>query len=189
MAWRAQMNNIRIFLFSCLFITSLFVFLADANAAEFSDGPLIKGYGKHIEVKQDLVLDTNATLKVAFDVSKHADKGKINRKFDSVARFLNMHVANGFAAKNIKLALIIHGTAGFDVLNNKAYQAKYGKNNPNVELLSLLMKNKVNIYVCGQSAAYHKISNADLHTGVQMALSAMTAHAVLQQQGYTLNPF
>jgi len=25
--------------------------------------------------------------------------------------------------------------------------------------------------------------------GVEMALSAMTAHAILQQEGYTLNPF
>lgn len=183
------MNNMRITILGCLFVSSLFVFFGDVNAAEFSDGPLIKGYGKHIEVKQDLVLDTNATLKVAFDISKHADKGKINRNFDSIARFLNMHVANGYAAKKIELALVIHGTAGFDVLNNSAFQAKYGTNNPNHELLSLLLKNKVKIYVCGQSAAYHKIANSDLHSGVKMALSAMTTHAVLQQQGYTLNPF
>tara|TARA_Y100000588_G_scaffold170524_1_gene184375 strand:+ start:507 stop:614 length:108 start_codon:yes stop_codon:yes gene_type:complete len=34
-----------------------------------------------------------------------------------------------------------------------------------------------------------KVKQQQLIPGVQMALSAMTAHAQLQQQGYTLNPF
>jgi intracellular sulfur oxidation DsrE/DsrF family protein len=43
--------------------------------------------------------------------------------------------------------------------------------------------------VCGQSAAFNDVTNEDLLPGVHMALSAMTAHAQLQQEGYTLNPF
>lgn len=43
--------------------------------------------------------------------------------------------------------------------------------------------------LCGQSAAYYQVQNADLVPGVQMALSAMTAHAVLAREGYSLNPF
>jgi hypothetical protein len=34
-----------------------------------------------------------------------------------------------------------------------------------------------------------KVAAEQLIPGVKMALSAMTAHAQLQQQGYTLNPF
>jgi hypothetical protein len=33
------------------------------------------------------------------------------------------------------------------------------------------------------------VGTSDLIEGVEMALSAMTAHAVLQRQGYALNPF
>ncbi|VVS99449.1 hypothetical protein ERY430_40383 [Erythrobacter sp. EC-HK427] len=33
------------------------------------------------------------------------------------------------------------------------------------------------------------VEHDDLIEGVEMALSAMTAHALLQQQGYTINPF
>jgi hypothetical protein len=33
------------------------------------------------------------------------------------------------------------------------------------------------------------VKTEDLLPGVEMALSAMTAHALLQQQGYTFNPF
>jgi intracellular sulfur oxidation DsrE/DsrF family protein len=47
----------------------------------------------------------------------------------------------------------------------------------------------VRIIVCGQKAAYYNVTSDDLLPGVKMALPAMTAHALLQQQGYTLNPF
>ncbi|HBH44411.1 MAG TPA: hypothetical protein DDY28_08390, partial [Hyphomonas atlantica] len=43
--------------------------------------------------------------------------------------------------------------------------------------------------LCGQTAAYRDVTKADLLPGVEMSLSAMTAHAQLQQDGYTLNPF
>lgn len=45
------------------------------------------------------------------------------------------------------------------------------------------------VILCGQSAAASGIERVDLLPGVEMALSAMTAHALLQQDGYTLNPF
>ena len=45
------------------------------------------------------------------------------------------------------------------------------------------------VYLCGQSAAAYGIDKGDLIPGVEMALSAMTAHAVLSAEGYSLNPF
>ena len=46
-----------------------------------------------------------------------------------------------------------------------------------------------NILLCGQTAAYYKIENNQLKDGVKIALSAMTAHTMLQSQSYSLNPF
>jgi hypothetical protein len=40
-----------------------------------------------------------------------------------------------------------------------------------------------------ESAAAYGIKPEDLIPGVEMALSAMTAHALLQQNGFTVNPF
>ncbi|HCE21170.1 MAG TPA: hypothetical protein DF282_01490, partial [Hyphomonas sp.] len=50
-------------------------------------------------------------------------------------------------------------------------------------------KHRVRIILCGQTAAYRDIEKSDLLPGVEIALSAMTAHAKLQQDGYSLNPF
>jgi intracellular sulfur oxidation DsrE/DsrF family protein len=160
-----------------------------AGMEAFEDGPLIQGYGKHAKVEQDVKIPENIMLKVAFDVSDSGGNVNVNRKFDSLARFINMHVANGVEAENIELALVVHSKAGADLLNEKAYNDKFETNNPNLELLQLLIKNNVQVFLCGQSAAFYDIKNADLIEGLQMSLSAMTTHALLQQQGYHLNPF
>ncbi|WP_323846944.1 DsrE family protein [Microbulbifer magnicolonia] len=162
---------------------------AGAAAAEFSKGPLISQYGAHGEVRQTQPLTGKESFKVAFDVAEQGDAGKVNRNFESLARFLNMHAANGIPADNIELALVVHGKAGFDLLSDASHKARFGSGNANSELLQALLKSQVRVIICGQSAAYHGIENAQLVNGVEVALSAMTAHALLQQQGYTINPF
>lgn len=157
-------------------------------SAEFATGPLIDSYGKHAPVK-GITLPENSQFNVAFDVAAGAEPGKVNRKFDSLARFLNMHAANGVKAENIKLALVVHGSATLDILTNTHYQNKKGSNSGNVALLNELMKHGVRVIVCGQSAAANNVTNDMVIDGVEVALSAMTAHAQLNMNGYTTNPF
>ncbi|MEE4244050.1 MAG: DsrE family protein [Kangiellaceae bacterium] len=171
-------------------LLSSVIFATTTTAAEkFTKGPLITGYGINTKVEQTNPVSKNQVFKVAFDIAKHGPDDKVNNKINSLARFLNMHVRAGIPAKNIQLALVVHGEAGFDIMHNKAYQEKFLTDNPNLELLQKLMANGVRVIQCGQSAAFHGIKNADMMEGAEMALSAMTAHALLQQQGYTLNPF
>ena len=160
-----------------------------AIAMEFKKGPLIKNYGPHAAVEQDYSFAKDSKFKVAFDVTEPGDVNVLNRKFVSLARFLNMHVANGIPAENLNLALVVHSKALQGLLNDNAFSQRFEGQNPNKELIQELLKNNVDIYVCGQSAAFYKVKNSDLLPGVKMALSAMTVHALLQQQGYTSNPF
>lgn len=154
----------------------------------FADGPVIEGYGMHKSTPTNSV-NAETRVKVAFDVAKDGDPGKVNRKFDSLARFINMHVAAGVLLENIDLALVVHGRAAMDLLDNASYQRVHSEDNPNIELLNLLMQNRVQIILCGQTAGAYEISPKQLIKGVKIELSAMTAHALLQQQGYTVNPF
>ena len=119
-----------------------------------------------------------------------AEPDKINRTIESAARFINMHVAAGVPEKNIHLAIVVHGGAAFDLTSQEFFSAhKDGRTNASAAAIAQLQEHGVDFYLCGQSAAAQGITNADLLPGVKMALSAMTAHAVLQQQGYTINPF
>jgi intracellular sulfur oxidation DsrE/DsrF family protein len=163
---------------------------AAASPEQFSEGPIITGgYGAVAKIDSDLPLPAGMDYKVAFDV-KTNKPGERSTGIDGAARFINMLAANGVPMSKIHPAIVLHHGAMFDVVNDARYGQEYGGGtNPTAALVRQLIAKGVPIYVCGQSAAWSNVSKADLLPGVKMALSAMTAHAVLQQQGYSLNPF
>lgn len=158
---------------------------------EPKNGIIIPEYGKtYILTTPDFKTDTKNELKVVFDIGKSfKDSTKVNPLFNTAARYLNMHVEAGVAYENLKVAMVVHGSAANDLLNNKNYIAKFGIDNPNTPLLSLLSKKGVLIIICGQTAAYRNLSKESLHPDVQFALSAMTALVQLQNKNYRLINF
>jgi intracellular sulfur oxidation DsrE/DsrF family protein len=170
---------------------SLLLFSATTIGAaeDFSKGPVFKDYGENTAINGGLINPEAQHFKVVFDIADQSQSGGMNRKFNSVARFINMHVRAGVPKDNIEVAMVIHGKASFDLMNDKAYSAKFEKPNSNTELINLLTEFGVTVFICGQSASYHELSADQLNPNVNMSLSAMTANALLQQRGYTLNPF
>ena len=163
---------------------------ASAQMENFKTGPVFEDFGPTAPVEQSQPVAKDAMFKVSFDVAKAADPGKLNRTIESAARFINMHVAAGVPEENIRIAIVVHGGAAFDLTRQEFFAArKDGAKNASAAAIAQLQDHGVNFYLCGQSAAAHGISNADLLPGVQMSLSAMTAHALLQQQEFTINPF
>lgn len=157
--------------------------LADISA--FATGPAIKDYGPVAEVPGAAPLPGDARFKVAFDTSKAAEGSKPNRTLETAARFINMHVANGVPVENIEVAVVVHGPAHRDLLHARARS----DGNTSAPLIAELLALGVQIHLCGQTASFYDVTVADLLPGIQMSLSAMTSHALLQQQGFTLNPF
>jgi intracellular sulfur oxidation DsrE/DsrF family protein len=160
-----------------------------AQESAFSTGPLIKDYGPAASIEGREAIPPGTKFKVSFDVAKQAEPGKLNRTFVGSARFLNMHAKAGVPVGDMKLAVVVHGSAVHDVTNAVKYGEKHTEKNANADLIKVLLANGVEIYVCGQSATYQNVHKDDLLPGVKMSLSAMTAHAMLQQSGYTVNPF
>lgn len=177
--------------YSVLILSSSILFSSAVLAGKdaFTSGPVIEGFGENAPVKQTHPVSANQKFKIAFDIAEQGSADAVNRKINSLARFINMQARAGVPVDNIQLAMVIHGKASYDFLNNKAYKEKFGVDNPNSELLKQLVAHNVKFYVCGQSAAFFDIKDGMLVDGVDMALSAMTAHALLQQDGFTLNPF
>ena len=164
--------------------------LAQAAPSSFHPGPVIADYGPIADVEVSAPLPADASFKVAFDLMDAGTADAPNRGLVSLARFLNMHVAAGVPEANLRLAVVVHGPAGVDLTQDAFYGAQHdGAANPNADLIAQLQAHGVRVILCGQSAAASGIARADLLPGVEMALSAMTAHALLQQDGYTLNPF
>lgn len=151
-----------------------------AGPGDFKTGPVIDEFGPVASVT-GAPLDAEAQFKVAFDMADAAEPGTVNRSLESAARFLNMHAASGVPVENIDIAIIVHGPAALDLVR--------GDENANARLIAALIEAGVTIELCGRTAAYRDIAADDLLPGGTLSLSAMTSHALLQQDGYTLNPF
>ncbi|WDI30014.1 DsrE family protein [Hyphococcus flavus] len=168
------------------------VFLAasvHAQNEKFSTGPVFEDFGPVANVDNELIIPDGAKMRISFDVSKGADAGELNRTLVSAARFINMHARTGVPVEDIDAAVVVHGKAVYDVSKAARYADAIGGENANAALIEALTGKGVRIIVCGQSAAYYEVANDDLLPGVEMAISAMTAHVLLQQEGYAINPF
>ena len=162
---------------------------AAASNNSFTNGPVFKDYGENAVVEGGLASPESQKFKVLFDISDRNETDKPHIEFDGVARFINMHVRAGVLLENIDIAMVIHGGASTDIMTPKAFEKQFNKAQPSLALVKELQDAGVRIILCGQTAAHHGLSKQDLVEGVEISLSAMTADALLQQQGYTLNPF
>ena len=163
---------------------------AFAGPDDFTYGPVFSEYGRVADVADAEALPDHVVLRVAFDVTEAGEPGEINRRLDTAARFINMHARAGVPVEDIHVAIVLHSRAAWDVTSDTWYGQQYeGADNANAALIQQLIDQGAQIHVCGQTAAHYDITGEDLLPGVEMALSAMTAHALLQQDGYTLNPF
>lgn len=176
---------------SAVLLTLLAATPALAQSREgFVPGPVLPDVGPIAPVESDLPLPKGASFKIAFDLAARAEPGTLSRQIETAARTLNMHVAAGVPKDKVKIVLIAHGPAAQDLLKPEVYAARSGgKTNGSLNAVQKLLGAGVEIYLCGQTAMGQKISKADLIPGVKMSLSAITAHAIYQQRGYTLNPF
>ena len=151
------------------------------DMSAFAPGPVFADFGPHAPVEGVEDFPADSEFRIAFDVSTQADEGTRNRGFESAARFINMHAAHRVDPANIDIAVVVHGKAVFDLTTRDG--------NGSAVMVREMLDHGVRFIVCGQSAAAYGVTQADLIGGVELHLSAMTAHAQLQQRGYTLNPF
>lgn len=168
--------------------------LASTSVAQehevFQPGPAIPEFGKIATVQSDMKIPADTILKVRFDVARQARKDQINTTLDSAARLINLHAAAGIKPENLQIAIVLHGNALMDVTSKTFYGLRHdGRDQASLKAVRILHQHKVKFYVCGQSAAHHKVTKGDLLPVIKVAPSAMTAHAILAAQGYSLNPF
>lgn len=166
-------------------------FSVDAAAQQRTQaGPIIHSAGAVFGVSPDMATPVDRDYKVAFEIAGSASSpDRMNQSINTVARFLNMHAQAGVPTERLSGAIVAHGSASFELLDNEAYRARFGVDNPNSELLKELIAAGQPVVLCGQSAASRGVPTDGLIPGVQVALSAMTAFMLLQDEGYRVNPW
>ena len=159
--------------------------------ADSETGPVIERFGPVYYVP-DKPLDASpdADWRAVFDIAGAPDElDVLNHRIETVARFLNMHARAGVESDRIEAAIVFHGRATRAVLNDSAYERRYGTAQPDRRLLDSLIRAGAKVHVCGQSAAAYGFEPEELRDDVELSLSAMTALVSLQSAGYALIPW
>ncbi|MDT8439566.1 MAG: DsrE family protein [Wenzhouxiangellaceae bacterium] len=163
--------------------------MVPAWAQSFSAGPVVTEFGPVVEIPDAFNLVPGEHYRVLFDVAAgRKDEHALNRRLESVARFLNMHARAGIDPSDLEIEVITHGGTTWDVLSDAAYRERFGRDNPNTALLNALSAAGVVIHQCGQSAAFNGVAAEELSPAVSMAVSAMTVLVRRQSEGWVLLP-
>jgi intracellular sulfur oxidation DsrE/DsrF family protein len=149
-------------------------------------GPVIKSYGPVFAVPDgSFNLEPDRHYKIVMDIgSGPEDPSELNRNIETAARFLNMHSRNGIKLENLELSVVLHGSGARAALTQEAHEKHFNVPNASRQLIEELGSAGVAIYICGQTAGYHGYHSEDLLSEISIAVSAMTVHVRLQQEGY-----
>lgn len=154
--------------------------------------PVIKSAGGAIALPNAAVQpQKNKQYKVLVDITKGSDNpSEVLPGLDHAARVLNAMSLAGVPAKNIHMAIVIHGPATtIAAMNNDVYRAKYRVDNPNAKVFKELSDAGVEVYVCGQAVHAFHFAEKDVLPDVKVALAAVVVLVVYQNNGYALMPF
>ncbi|MGI9627649.1 MAG: DsrE family protein, partial [Longimicrobiales bacterium] len=164
---------------------------ADSAAQQQSSaGPVIHSAGAVFEIPDpEFDAPVDMTYRAAFEMAADPTPEKLNVTLNSVARYLNMHAQAGIPVDQVEAAVVVHGPAGWTLVDDQTYRERNGVDNPNGALIAELQHAGVKIVLCGQTAASRGIPRDHLLDGVETALSAMTAFLVLQEEGFRVNPW
>lgn len=155
--------------------------------------PLIKGSKMTGVVPVDFITnapDTEEEMKLVFDFTQstanNAQASHVNEGLEEVIRILNLHLASRFKRENLKAVVVFHSASILSIMNDKYYQKTYKTKNPNVDLINQLLKNNIEMVVCGQSILLRELSPDNFLPNIQFALSAKTTLSKYQNKGYIL---
>ena len=159
-----------------------------SEPADFWSTPAIEGYGKiHYVDTPAFKPGTTAGLsnKIVFQINHNdGDIRKPNLGLERVARVTNLYYAAGVPLDQLKFVVSINGDAVSSALNNDQFSKAYGVDNPNLKLISELKKAGVQVTICDQSVAFHKLDRNWIDPMVTHTISSGTTVATLENSGY-----
>jgi intracellular sulfur oxidation DsrE/DsrF family protein len=175
--------------FSSVLLGLFLVGTAPGLAAQAGDELAVPGQAVAVEVPGAHELpDPKLDYKIAWGIGQGAEdpSSEINPSLPTIARYVNTLAKWGVPKGKRHIIVMFHQRSpNFDiVMTNDAFKAKYGKDNPNIALISALKKAGVEFRACGQAVMGRKIDPKDVNPDIQVDLWAMTSFMNLQMKGF-----
>jgi intracellular sulfur oxidation DsrE/DsrF family protein len=130
------------------------------------------------------------TYRAIFDATRAAAKPTdLVPAINMLASELNALAVADVPLRQAKFVLVFHGAAIDGLLNDAAYQAKFGVANPNLKPLKTLKEKGVEVFVCGQNLIADDVNPKTLSSDVAVASDALIVLMTYQNRGYALLSF
>ncbi|MEP1096037.1 MAG: DsrE family protein [Cyclobacteriaceae bacterium] len=174
-----------------ILVTGFFLVVSLISFSQKRVNPVIENFGGIYDIPDAVVKpDPAAEYKIVIDVyGGSEEKNQIDRSLNNVARMLNLHAVGGVDPENMQVVLAAHGGSTYSILNDEAYNAMFGMDNPNTPLITELKEAGVKLTVCGQSLKGRSIENDQVNNNVELSTSMLTTVTKYQLLGYTLLKF
>jgi intracellular sulfur oxidation DsrE/DsrF family protein len=170
-------------------LAALVLMSAAPRSGQAAEELAVPGYPVAVDVPGAHELpDPTLDYKIAWGIGQGADDltTQINPTLPTIALYVNTLAKWGVPKAKRHIIVMFHQRSDdFDiVMGNAAFKAKYGKDNPNIALISALTNAGVEFRACGQAVVARKIDPKDVNPDIQVDLWAMTSFMNLQMQGY-----
>ena len=118
-----------------------FVLISTIASSQERKNPVIKNFGGIYDIPEATVKTSNdLEYNIVIDVATGShEPNSLNFALNNVARLLNLHAISGTDIYNINVVLAVHGPATYAILNNEAYQERYGIDNSHRTLHGALL--------------------------------------------------
>ena len=159
-----------------------------ANVAEAQAGNVISTQGAS-PLARDVTFPAprDVVYRIAYAVNTGPEKADaVVEGFKSAANFIYVADSNAIPRSNLRLAVVVWGSATHSLLKNDAYRAAKGADNASAPLLQALHDAGVQIIVCGEALINRKLDRKDVLPFVKIAPTASLALATLHAQGYAI---
>jgi intracellular sulfur oxidation DsrE/DsrF family protein len=158
------------------------------NAGSYNAGNMIEPYSQIHELP-DAAGQPEKDLDycLLYSITRQArNPGDPNPGLLHIALTINLFEWAGVPGKNIHFKGIVHGDAISIVLGEETHRKRFGRSNPDLDLIRKLRQHGVEILACGQTFITQGFQRRDLNPDITFALSALSVLSNCQLKGYAL---
>lgn len=143
---------------------------------------------ENVNEKPDPNIQYKLLMEEVIPIKDSAAAKDFSEGLSEVGRIINLHIASGIPKNKLSVVVVVHGPALYALYTNEQYHKKWGIDNPNIPLISELMKNGVKFIACGQAMNFLGVKKEDMVPNIRISLTAQTVLSNYQLKGYVLFP-
>lgn len=130
-------------------------------------------------------------IKVVYGIKKDDWEAGVGKALYYARGLYQSYDALGVKEKHVDMHLVLHGAAGYWLLDDKAYRVEKDQltGNPNAHIVKELIDHGAHVEACYETLKAHGWHKDDLLPGVEVVHDAYSRIIDLQNRGYAYIPF